>query len=260
MEKSTLQKQTRNAPLFPDLLWARPERKEQAGKLLIIGGSTHGFADAVKSYEYALVAGIGEVKVMLPKGVEKLIGSIPDTLYVSQVENGSFAHGALQEIQSYLPWADGLLLPGELTNNAETTLLIEDILRVASVPLIITGDTIETVTKTLNEPLPTKPVVITTFRQLQRLAYTHSGKQPLLSSSSLDQQVAIMQALTNKLGLGALVRLDQEQILVTSSDQASLTISSKSLIEFATHAAVLTAQLPGKLYEAVTTAAILSSS
>lgn len=257
MNQPELMRQTKDKPLFPDLLWARPERKEQAGKLLILGGSTHGFADIVKSYEYALQAGIGEVKVVLPEGVKKFVGPVLDALYAPQLGNGSFAHNALTEIRPYLRWASSILLPGELTNNAETTLLIEDVLRVAQTPIVIAGDAIEAVTKTLGETPPTKPIVVADFRQLQRLAYTHSGKQPLLSTSSLDQQVAIMQALVDKLDLGALVRCDERQVLVASTHQASITPVDKNLLEFAAHCSVLAAQLPAKLYEAVATAAIL---
>ncbi len=252
-----LLRQTPDKPLFSNLLWARPERKEQAGKLLIIGGSTHGFASIIKAYEYAGQAGIGEVKVVLPEGVKKFVGPVLDALYAQQLDNGSFAHKALAEIRPYLSWANCGLLPGELTNNAETTLLAEDVLRVAQTPIIIAGDALTAVTKTLSETLTTKPIVIADFRQLQRLAYAHSGKQPLLSTSSLDQQATIMQALVDKLELSALVRHDENQVLVVSYHQASITGVDKNLLEYAVHCSVLAAQFPTKPYEAATTASIL---
>ena len=37
-------KQTSSKPLFPELIWSRPENRQLAGKLLIIGGNLHGFA------------------------------------------------------------------------------------------------------------------------------------------------------------------------------------------------------------------------
>jgi hypothetical protein len=257
MATTSLQRQTADAPLFPDLLWARPERKKQAGKLLIIGGSVHGFASIIKAYEYALQAGIGEVKVVLPEGVKRFVGPALDALYAEQLDNGSFSHKALVEIRPYLGWANSVLLPGELTNNAETTLLIEDVLRVAQTPIVIAGDVIEAVTKTLGETLPAKPMVVADFRQLQRLAYTHSGKQPLLSTSTLDQQTVIMQTLVRKLELGVLIRYDDGQVLVVAGEAASITPSTANLLQYAANAAVVVAQFPGRLFEATTTAAIL---
>jgi NAD(P)H-hydrate repair Nnr-like enzyme with NAD(P)H-hydrate dehydratase domain len=252
-----LQHQTKEKPLFPDLLWARPERKEQAGRLLIIGGSTHGFASIVKAYEYALAAGIGEIKVVLPGGVKKLVGPVLDALYADDVAGGSFAHKALAEIQPYLAWSESVLLPGELTNNGETTLLAEDILRKYAGPVVVAGDAVEAITKTLSEDLPSKLIIVADFRQLQRLAYSHSGKQPLLSTSTLVQQVAVMQALSAKLDLGVLARHDENQILVASSEHASLTPTSRGILEFAASTVVLAAQFPTMLYEATATAAIL---
>ena len=43
------QKQT-DAPLFPDIEWARPEQKAKAGKLAIVGGHAHSFAATAESY------------------------------------------------------------------------------------------------------------------------------------------------------------------------------------------------------------------
>ena len=59
-------KQTSGKPLFPDIEWQKPEQKNLAGKLLIIGGNKLGFAAVAQAYTDALKAGIGECRVILP--------------------------------------------------------------------------------------------------------------------------------------------------------------------------------------------------
>jgi len=58
MENTYWHKQTAEKPLFPDMLWSKPENKSHAGKLLIIGGNLHGFAAAAEAYNQATKAGI----------------------------------------------------------------------------------------------------------------------------------------------------------------------------------------------------------
>lgn len=258
----SLPRQVEDSPLFPDLLWARPERKELAGRLLIIGGSSHGFASTIKSYKYAQEGGIGEVKVVLPLSIKRhlslIAGPSMDMIYVAATNTGSFARKAMGDTKPYLDWADTVLMPGELTSNAESTLLAEDVLRSTTRPIVLAGDSIKATAKTLGESLKTTPMIVASFAEIQRLAYTYSGKQPLLSSSTLDQQAEIMQTLAAKLNLGALTRHDEGQILVVSPpDQSSVTTMSKGLVEYAAQTAVLCAQFPTKPYEAATTAAIL---
>ena len=54
MDTSYWQKQTVSKPLFPDIDWNKPERRNQAGKLLIVGGNKLGFAAVAESYQTAL--------------------------------------------------------------------------------------------------------------------------------------------------------------------------------------------------------------
>src|SRR5690606_2345051 len=54
-------RQTPGEPLFPDVLWSRPEQKTTAGKLLVIGGNLHAFAAPAEAYNEAEKAGVGTV-------------------------------------------------------------------------------------------------------------------------------------------------------------------------------------------------------
>ena len=48
-------------PLFPDILWSRPENKAGAGKLAIVGGNAHAFSAPGMAYDMTLQAGAGVV-------------------------------------------------------------------------------------------------------------------------------------------------------------------------------------------------------
>ena len=67
-------KQTPDQPLYPDLLWSRPQNKKQAGKLLVVGGNAHGFAAAGEAFAQATAAGIGTARVLLPDSLRKTVG------------------------------------------------------------------------------------------------------------------------------------------------------------------------------------------
>src|SRR3954462_7666379 len=113
MDRTYWHKQTPDKPLFPDLLWSRPENKRQAGKLLIVGGNTHGFAAAGEAYAEAIKAGIGTARVLLPDGLQKTVGRVFEAgEYAPSTPSGSFGRQALAELLSLSRWADGTLLAG----------------------------------------------------------------------------------------------------------------------------------------------------
>src|SRR3989344_6678256 len=119
MEGSKWLKQV-SEPLFPDLLWSRPENKRQAGKLLIVGGNVHGFAAPVSAYNTAVKAGVGTTSVVLPGSLKKTItqqfphfrGTSSETgvEFVSSTPSGSLAKRALEMLLDNAKWADGVLL------------------------------------------------------------------------------------------------------------------------------------------------------
>ncbi|HSX27740.1 MAG TPA: hypothetical protein VLG25_03070, partial [Patescibacteria group bacterium] len=124
MASTYWQKQTKDKPLFPDLLWSRPENRAQAGKLLIIGGNAHGFAAPAEAYGQALEAGIGVVRVLLPDAVKAVAKHALETVdFAPSTPSGSFSKKGLAEFISHASWADGVLIAGDLGRNSETAIL-----------------------------------------------------------------------------------------------------------------------------------------
>jgi hypothetical protein len=126
MDRTFWQRQTADKPLFPDLLWSRPETKRTAGKLLIVGGNAHGFSAAAEAYGAAAKAGIGTARVLLPDSLQKTVGKVfAAGEYAPSTPSGSFSQQALAELLELAQWADGVLLAGDFGRNSETAILLE---------------------------------------------------------------------------------------------------------------------------------------
>jgi len=165
-------KQTKDQPLYPDLLWSRPEHVAQAGKLLIIGGNAHGFAAAGEAYTEAGQAGIGTARVLLPDSLQKTVGKVFEAgEYAPSTPSGSFAQAALAEFLAMGQWADGTLLAGDFGRNSETAILLEKFASKYAGQLTLTKDAVDYFNHTpqtiLDRPETT---VALSFAQLQKLA------------------------------------------------------------------------------------------
>ena len=64
-------KQQSDTPLFPDIEWNKPERRDLAGRLGIIGGNKLGFAAAADAYEIAkkYIENMDEVEAILRENI-----------------------------------------------------------------------------------------------------------------------------------------------------------------------------------------------
>lgn len=256
MATTAWKSQSPAAPLFPDLLWSRPERTDQAGKLLIVGGSNQGFASVVRSAELAKQAGAGEVKVLLPKSVEKHLGHSAELLYSDATSSGSFSADAVKETKSYVDWANGLFVAGELSRNAETSIFVEQLVAIDK-PTVLVGDAVDILIGNKSLKKRSGLVGVTNFKQLQQMVKAEPLTSALLSQSTLEQRVGLARDLIDKSFYEILVLSDEDSYLVVSDQIASLTQSSKSMFEFAVGASVLSMQFPDKIFEAVSTAVII---
>lgn len=165
------QKQLPDQPLFPDLEWSKPERRDQAGRLGIIGGNKLGFAGVAEAYSAALTAGAGEVRVLMPDILRKTVPtSITDTVFAPTTPSGSLARDALPDMAALGAWATGVLLIGDAGRNSETAIVYEDFLRTYQGPLTLTRDAVDLI-KNSPQALAERPqtLLVISFAQLQKL-------------------------------------------------------------------------------------------
>lgn len=245
-------------PLFEDLLWSRPENKLTAGKLLIVGGNLHGFAAPGMAYEQANKAGIGTVRVLLPKAVEKLAGKLlPGLEYASSTPSGSFAKNALGELLAHAQWADGVLLAGDIGRNSETATLLEAFIKKHKGQITITQDAIDYFRNNSSEILNRdETCLVVSFEQLQKLATNAGYAKAFTMSMGLVRAVDTLHEFSQVHAAHIITKLD-DTIIVASDGKISTTTTDSNheilRVSTATHAAVWWLQNPTKPFEALST-------
>lgn len=198
MTPSYWQRQDPAKPLFPDVEWNKPERRDQAGRLAIIGGNKIGFAAVATAYDDALKAGIGQCRVVLPDVLKRAIPTnITDTLFVPTNPSGGMAKDGLAEMQAAATWADILLLIGDTGRNSETAITLEELLRTNNTPAVITRDNFDLL-KNSSELLLSRDntLLVLSFAQLQKLFQSVYYPKILTFSMQLSNLVEALHKFT----------------------------------------------------------------
>lgn len=257
-QRNYWQKQQPESPLFPDMLWSRPEHKAQAGKLLIVGGNTHGFIDPAEAYSHAVKAGAGTVRVLLPDAVHKIAGAVlPQVEFAPSTPSGSFGQQALAEVLHEAAWADGILLAGNFGHNSETTILLEKLLHKHTGQITLTKDAYDSLANSDMALLQGNRLHILTMAQLQKLATRLRATQPITFDMGLLQLIDSLHEMTGAHNLAVIVK-HLDQYVVAINGQVSSTKTTKDTkkwrVRTAAYAATWWLQNPSKPFEALTTA------
>lgn len=258
MDRSFWHKQGKE-PLFPDLLWSRPENRTQAGKLLIIGGNAHGFAAAAEAYAVSVASGIGTAHVLLPDVIKKVVGPVLETAdFAPSTPSGSFSQKALSDLLAHAQWSDAVLMAGDLGRNSETAVMLESFSRKYSGQLTITKDAIDYFTST---PMTILSRPETTFAlslaQLQKLGQQSKTTQAITFGMDMLHLVDWLHAFTEKYAI-SIVTKHLDTIFVANMGKVSTTPTVVSLedawrLPTATAGVVWVIQNPTKPFEALTT-------
>lgn len=252
-------KQSADVPLFPDLIWNKPENKLHAGKLLIIGGNLYGFAAPGEAYNEAEKAGIGVAKVLLPDALQKTVGSILENgEFGPSNKSGSFSKTALAEWLSFAGWADAALLAGDFGRNSETAMALEAFIQKYSGLLIITKDTIDYFAhqseKLMNRE---QTLLVLSIAQLQKLLVSLKWHEVVKFSMGIEQLVELLHTLTQEQPINIVVN-HNGVMFVASNGEVSTTKQAEDSdiwrVRTAAHAAVWWLQNPNKPFEAITAA------
>lgn len=256
MDKTYWHKQTADEPLFEDILWNRPENRMYAGKILIVGGNLHGFSRPAEAYNESLRAGVGVARVMLPNSLYKTVGKLfPEAEFAPSTPSGSFATKALAEVIAAAEWADGLLLAGDFGKNAETTILLDGVLREYHGNMTLAGDAIEyaiSVAKTGEQRANT--CYIFTLTELQKYLVAAQYHEAVTSDIDLIRLVDLLHELTTRWPIHIVLQ-HSNKVIIASDGQVSTTPCESSPTQFAAYASVWWLQNPQKPFEALTTAA-----
>ncbi|MDR0955996.1 MAG: hypothetical protein LBM73_02630, partial [Candidatus Nomurabacteria bacterium] len=171
MNQDFWQRQTAGRALWPDVVWSKPERRDAAGKLLVVGGSKNGFTAVSGAFSLASKLGVGAVKVALPDALKKTLPpNLLDAIFLPSNPSGGLARGGLDDLIAAGNWADQILLVGDSGQNSETAILFEEFLRGCERPAVITRDAADLLRPAANWLLSRPKTHLTlSFAQTQKL-------------------------------------------------------------------------------------------
>jgi len=259
MANTYWRKQDPNEPLFPDIVWSRPESKSNAGKLAVIGGHSHGFGAPGAAYREALDAGIGVCKVLLPDAVKKTVKHVlPDADYGASNPSGSFSKKALDSFLEISNWADGVIVAGDVGRNSETAVLLENYVQKYSGLLTISQDAADYF-KAFPQLLMNRPdtLLVISLAQLQKIFINAPLIIPITYGMTLPQLAEALHVFTEKFPLTIMVK-HHDTIFIANSGQVVSTPNDELpwRVRKAGRASVFWLQNPSKPLEAVATSLI----
>lgn len=224
MDQSYWRRQTSEKPLFPDIEWGKPERRDQSGRLGIIGGNKLGFAGVAESYAVALGSGAGVVRVLLPDALRKIIpATMTDVVFSDSTTSGGLSKDSLADMQALSAWSTMLLLVGDAGRNSETAIAYEKLLAGHNGPLTLTRDAIDLI-KNGSASIAERPntLLVLSFAQLQKLFQSVYYPKVLVFSMQLMQLVEAVHKFTITYPV-TLAVLHREQLVVAHGGDVTST-------------------------------------
>lgn len=262
MTNTFWRKQTTDEPLFPDIVWSRPESKANAGKLAVIGGHSHGFGAPGAAYGEALDAGIGVCKVLLPDAVKKTVSHVlPDASYGTSNPSGSFSKKALDSFLEIANWADATILAGDFGRNSETAILLESFVQRFVGQLTITQDGADYFKSfpslLMNRP---KTTLVISLAQLQKIFINAPLMTPITYGMSPLQLAEALHMFTDKFPVTIVVK-HHDEIFVAHGGQIVSTSNNDMpwRVRVAGRASVYWLQNPSQPLESISTSLTKSS-
>jgi len=253
METTNWLRQTADKPLFPDVLWSRPENKRHAGKLLIVGGHAQSFSAVSAAFIAASKAGAGTVRILLPDSLQKTLGrTLAEAEFAASTPIGSFSQKALGHLLDLSDWSDAVLLAGDLGKNSETAILLEKFIDKYSGLLCLAGDSIDYFINRAGSILDrSDTLVIAEIGQLQKLAQPRAA---IRQQADLAQLVNTLSIFTD--GIAAEIITFHERQIVVAKGKVSTTKFNKEINreELAAYAVTWLIQQPAVPFESITTA------
>lgn len=239
------QHQTKDAALFPDVIWAKPETASGAGKLLIIGGSAGNMANVARAYAQAQEAGAGTISLLVPDSLRAVTKQIPYIQYAPSNPSGGFAKSALAELLDVSVGQDGVLLAGDLGKNSETSILLESFIQKYVGTLIISPESIESFAAGYTQFLTRENTILCLTRpQLRNLCIEIRSEHAITSQIDKTKLAQILHELSQKYKVSFVIESDQIWVakngLVADCDKTNYS-SAKS--------AVWAIQQPQKLFQ-----------
>jgi NAD(P)H-hydrate repair Nnr-like enzyme with NAD(P)H-hydrate dehydratase domain len=217
-----------DVPLFPKALYNRPLTRLTAGRLLVIGGQIHEFSQPTAIHQLALAAGLGECRVIMPDALASVLGGANGVYFGASTTSGSLARAALGRILELSEETDATAIGASLTNNSDTTMLIERLLAELKTPLVVFADGLASIGSQL-DILSSRPytLFILTMAEVFKLAGQRGLAIHIRPDGGLVNKVEIINQVAATL-TGDLVVFGSE-IIIACGDHISVTPTNYKL-------------------------------
>lgn len=248
--------QTAAEPLFPKVLWNRPISRGSAGTLMVIGGHSKEFGETQSAYQYAVAAGVGKCRVILPDALRNLLQGFDDTWFVASSPSGSIGRGAIADIDHNLQSADGVLIGPNLSNNSETAVVTEKLVGETTVPIAVTTDAVDSLVFHATAMTDCdKCLLVVDMPQIFKLASALGIALKVKADRGLLGRVEIVQQLA-ELSKASIICYGSEIIVACQGKtSATTTLERVPAVVVAAVSAVFWQQRQGDSFERLTTAA-----
>jgi len=249
-------------PAFGDLVWSKPENKQAAGKLLIVGGHKHELHAPIKAYDFAEKAGVGESWVAMPDSVPQAILMQEHVRKLPASKSGGISTEAFNSLSQLSSAADVVLWPGAMGRDSQTVQLLEKLLSVDKTKTVLSDDSADTLIKI--DSLTNRPETcfVLTLSQLSALNIRLKSTIAVTHNMQLTNLIEILQKMTDDRPI-AIATLYDDKLLTAFAGMVSTTQVNEAIdnedfrwrLDLSCHIAVLWAQFPTQTFEAMTTAA-----
>lgn len=209
--------------LFPAVDVERPEQKQLAGKMLIIGGNKTAFYAVSSMAEKANKIGIGEISIVLPDSLKAKIPRINDMIFMPSEVSGGFSKEAIRVTILATENADYVLVAGDLGKNAETATFLTEVIKTQEKPTLLTRDAIDLVATNSADWLSRENMnLCATLPQLQKIFKAVYYPKMLTLSMPTNQLVETLHKFTITYPV-LIVTLHNEQIVVAKNGEVVTT-------------------------------------
>lgn len=226
----------------------------RTGRVLLVGGHRDGFAELQKVYAGFEAAQVAECHLALPDKLSKLVGSLEGISLLASNPSGSIARDALTELVHLADESDMVSLGPDLSNNSETTLVMQRLIAETRASVLIPPQSTE---QLLPEAMEWKNkenlLLFIKHKQLYKLAAKLAVDATIPLSPSADAIAQIALASSREFS-PSLVISYENSIIVSVGGKTSITTATTTNVGLL---AALWLQNQSKRYEALTTAAYL---
>ncbi|HRV76077.1 MAG: hypothetical protein H6799_03675 [Candidatus Nomurabacteria bacterium] len=206
--------------LSSKLSWEKPERKDQAGSIVILGGVSLKLKEVDTIFKSANKAGIGNIQTLVPESLARvfkreeqlLTGLIFDNYY-------GLTDVGQKLLLEELAMSDGLIL-ADIGSSSATEYKLALAISKTYKPVVITDSAINLVLHYPDEILNNEKIsLVINFKNLQKIIKISDVKltKPLLSSSSFNQITEVLSILDKHIQANIVLH-DENRIIATEDN------------------------------------------